>query len=797
MARSKAANPESGLVRPRPAPPLSLRLLLLVAAPAVVFCGLEGALRLGGYGASTDLFIPDGKPGFFRTNPNFTAPFIPASFGIEPLSFRIRRHKEANSIRVFVLGESAAQGLPDPDFGFAAQLRAQLRARFPGRNFEVCNLGITAINSHVVYRVVRQAARFEPDLLVIYMGNNEVVGPYGPGCAYLSSAPPLWLIRASVWVRSTRTGQLLERFLGSLAPAGAKPKDWKGMETFAGSTVRGDDPRLEAVYRNFSSNLQDIVDFAGRRGIKVVLATVVANLRDSPPFVSLHREGLSPADEKAWNAAFGQGTIAWDLGDAKSAMYEYEEALRLDPGYAETHFRLGRLSEELGEPAQALAHYLGALHWDALRFRPDTRMNEIIRHAAQGAGSPVLLVDAAREMGSDPGSGPPIAGHDVLFDHVHFTWEGNHQLAQLLAGACARQLFGPDANPGGGLDSQGCASALGYTRDAQVRMLKVIVQMTLRPPFTGQSTFTEDQAQWKRDIELINAGLAAPQARDADAAEVEVALQLDPDNASLAVHLGILEADAGHLERALELLDRAGAAQPRSVEADLRRARILIRLQRFDEAEALLQGPLEMADSYFYAGDALVELWGETRQFDKGTRFFAEAAARAPANHYLRLEYAQMLARSGDWAGAEREARRIWDEDPGSRPAMSALELLVRMYEGQGKAGAAEAMTVEARPHQPDDYFNNQRLLRIDSAKNDPAGVVDCLRALEASGPFDSAQHLDLAHRLADLHRTGEMLDELHHAGEVARIEDNGPRTQAVEQMIGIYRQRLGEAQAR
>ncbi len=787
---------------PKPAPgpvrPLLPRLLLLVAAPALFFCALEGALRLAGYGASADLFIPDeGKPGFYRTNPSFTEPFIPSSFGIEPLNFRIRKHKEANSIRVFVLGESAAQGLPDPDFGFAAQLRAQLGARFPGRTFEICNLGITAINSHVVYQIARQAAAFEPDLFVIYMGNNEVVGPYGPGCAYLSTAPPLWLIRASVWVRSTRTGQLLSRLLARLAPAGAKPRDWKGMETFAGSTVRGDDPRLEEVYRNFSSNLQDIVDLAGRSGIKTVVATVVANLRDSAPFVSLHREGLSAAEEKAWKAAYDEGTVAWDLGDAKSAMYQYEEALRIDPGHAETHFRLGRLSEELGEPAPALSHYLDALHWDALRFRPDARINEIIRRVAQGARGPVLLVDAARELGSDAASAPSIAGHSVLFDHVHFNWDGNFQVAGLLADACVRELFGADARPAAGLDGPGCAAALGYTRDAQVRMLKVIVQMTLRPPFTNQSTFTEDQAEWKRDIEEINGQLAAPEARAADEDAVERALQLDPGSAPLAIHLGIMESEAGHLDRALELLDRAGAVQPRSVEADLRKARILIRLQRFDEAEALLMGPLELADSYFYAGDALVDLWAGTGQFEKGKRFFAQALEKAPANHYLRLEYAQLLARGGDWGGAEREARSIWDGDPGSRPAMAALEMLVHMYENQGKAAAADEITVEAGPRQAADYFNNQRLMRICTARNDPAGVVDCLRAMEASGPFDSAQHLDLAHRLADLHRTREMLDELYHAGQVARIEGNEPRVQAIDQMVATYRQRFSEAQSR
>ena len=128
---------------------------------------------------------------------------------------------------------------------------------------------------------------------MIYMGNNEVAGPYGPGCAYLSATPPLWLIRSSVWVRSTRTGQLLRRLLSKVAPSGSKAVDWKGMETFSDDSVRGDDPRLEPVYLNFPTNLQDIIDLAGHAGIKTVLATVVANLRGSAPFISLHREGLS------------------------------------------------------------------------------------------------------------------------------------------------------------------------------------------------------------------------------------------------------------------------------------------------------------------------------------------------------------------------------------------------------------------------------------------------------------------------------------------------------------------------
>ncbi len=793
MASSSTPEREPGRIRPRPAPPLLLRLLLMVAAPVVFFCALEGALRLAGVGKPTGFFIPDAGPGFYRTNPGFTAPFIPASFGIQPLNFRIRRHKEPDTIRIFVLGESAAQGMPDPGFGFAAQLGAQLKALYPGKTFEVFNLGITAIDSHVVYRIVRQVAGFEPDLFVIYMGNNEVVGPYGPGCAYLPAAPPLWFIRASVWVRGTRTGQLLARLWGGVVPAGASARDWKGMETFSGSSVRGDDPRLEAVYRNFSANLRDIVDFARSAGIRTVLSTVVANLKDSAPFISLHRAGMTAADASSWKAAFGAGMVAWDLGDARSAGYSFGEAVRIDPEFAEAHFRLGDVAQELGDPALASKQYLDALHWDALRFRPDQRINEIIRRVADQAKGPVVLVDAARELGSDPDSPSPAAGHEILLDHVHFNWAGNFQMARLLAGGCARELFNAGVPADGGLDPAGCAAALGYTPDARLKMLQVMVQLTLRPPFANQFTFSADQARLKREIELTQSELGAPEAAAGNLDAVKRALDLDPGNASLAMRLGTMESDAGHPDLALPLLEQAEALMPRSAELSRRKAQVLMRLKRYDEVEALLLGSLEGDDDYFAAGGDLVDLWSATRQFGRAGKFFADQLARRPANHYLRLEYADLLVRSGDGKGAEREARRIWDEDPGSRPAMAALELLVRLYDQQRRTWDAEALTLAARVPQAGDYFNNERLVQLYSAKNDLVQVAECLKALAASGPFAAAQHVDLAHRLADLNRGPEMLDELALAREVARIEGNGQQLQAIYDLIGVYRQRFSD----
>jgi tetratricopeptide (TPR) repeat protein len=796
MAISSTPEQASRRVQPRPGG-LFLRIALLVAAPILFLGALEGSLRLFGIGKPTEFFIPDRQEGYFRTNPNFTSPFMPASFGIQPLNFRIRKHKEPKSIRVFVLGESAAQGVPDPAFGFAAQLRAQLRARFHGMPVEVFNLGITAIDSHVVYRIVRQVADFEPDLFVVYMGNNEVVGPYGPGCAYLSTTPPVWLIRASVAARATRTGQLLEDILARVVPSRSRARDWKGMETFSESSVSGDDPRLEAVYGNFSANLQDIVDFARAEGIKTVLATVVANLRDSAPFISLHRAGMPAAESASWKSASDAGTIAWDLGDPESARFDFDEALKADPEFAAIHFRQGNLSEELGDTALARRHYLEALHWDALRFRPDARINEIIRRIGNAAGGSVVLVDAAKAMGSDPDSNAPPSGREILFDHVHFNWAGNFQLALQLADACERALSLPASQTGDWLDASGCAAALGYTPEAELKMLQVMVQLMIRPPFTTQLNFSENQARLKKDIEHANARIGAPGAKSADIEVVERALRLDPDNAALAARLGVMESGAGDQERALSLLRRADELEPESAEAAIRTAEVLMRMKRFDEAEALLVGSLRQDAVYFSGSKMLVELWTATKQFEKGKAFLADALSKVPSNSYLRLEYANLLARSGDSEGAEREARTIWNADPASRQAMAALEMLVRLYGRLGRTADAEALTLDARNHQAGDYYNNERLVRIFTSRNDPAGVAESLRALAASGPFDSAEHLEFAHRLADLNKGPEMLGELAQARAVAQVEGSAGQIQAINDVIAGYRRRFSDGQAR
>ena len=100
-------------------------------------------------------------------------------------------------MRIFVFGESAAEGDPQPVFGLPRMLQAMLSLRYPGVRFEVVNAAMTAINSYAVLPIARDCANADGDIWVIYMGNNEVVGPFGPGTVFGPQMPPLPLIRPS------------------------------------------------------------------------------------------------------------------------------------------------------------------------------------------------------------------------------------------------------------------------------------------------------------------------------------------------------------------------------------------------------------------------------------------------------------------------------------------------------------------------------------------------------------------------------------------------------------------------
>ncbi len=159
-----------------------VNLATAVAIPTLLLAMAEGGLRLLGYGYPTGFCFRAKHSTVFVENERFLWQFYSKKTNLRPNPFAVAVHKPAGVTRILVLGESAAAGTPDPAFNFGRVLERMLRERFPRGTFEVINGAMRGVNSHILLPAARDScARLAPDLVVVYMGNNEAVGLYAPG----------------------------------------------------------------------------------------------------------------------------------------------------------------------------------------------------------------------------------------------------------------------------------------------------------------------------------------------------------------------------------------------------------------------------------------------------------------------------------------------------------------------------------------------------------------------------------------------------------------------------------------
>ena len=417
------------------------RTIAIIGVPAILVVLIESGLRLAEYGTPTD-FTVESKINGKRArvdNRRFSWQFFPRKIARPSDPLVIEKDKPANAYRIFVLGASAAKGDPDAAFSFGRMLEFMLRDKYPGVRFEVYNTAITAINSHVVLEIARDCTQADSDLFIVYLGNNEVVGPFGAGTVFSPMASSLSTIRATILLGQLKIGQLLKDVLRLASPQEG-PKVWLGMEMFLDNRVRHDDPMIETVYGHFRSNLQDLCQTAQRSGTQTILSSVGVNLKDCAPLASLHRHDLTEDAKETWEKHYQAAIRSETAEKFADAIREYLLAERTDDQYADLHYRLGRAYWKTGNFEEAKKRFARALEYDTLRFRADHEINRIIREiaVAQGAANGVHFVDAVQALEAESPHG--TSGRELFFEHVHLNFTGNYIVAKTLFSKTAELL---------------------------------------------------------------------------------------------------------------------------------------------------------------------------------------------------------------------------------------------------------------------------------------------------------------------------------------------------------------------
>ncbi len=760
--------------RPRDFPPRSrqrwlLRVILMVFVPAALVLLAEGGLRLLGYGYPAAFLLPgdvNGRKVFFE-NDKFGWRFFGSALARTPCPMLIPARKEAGSCRVFVFGESAAYGDPKPEFGLARMLAALLRERFPGVKFEVINAAMTGINSHVIREIARDCSRRQGDIWVLYMGNNEVIGPYGSGTVFGVQTPGLALIRTTLALKRSRLGQWLASLSDRTRRKAPGPEKSWGMGLFLGHQVRHDDPRMDVVYAHFARNLDDILRLGEKHGVKMVVSTVVSNLRDCAPFASRHRPGLAEGQAKEWDQSYQTGCQAQTAGDTALAVKSFEQAARIDEHFADLHFRWGQCCLTLGLDEEARCHFVAARDYDTLRFRADSRLNQVIRLAAANRENHgILLADSEAALERDSAHGLP--GENVLYEHVHLNFEGNYRLALAIAAQVARVLPESirqlsDSRPDWAAQQE-CARRLGWSDWEQCKTLQSVALRVNDAPFTSQLDHPRRCRRLQDQIERLLPALT----RDGHAQAIRAcrqALALAPEDWVLQKSLGELLLKTGDLAGAADCCRQVTQLLPHYFMGYLELGLVLLQAGRPAEAISHFQAGLRIKPDSVPLVNGLATALLRQGDPDAAIRQFRKALLLKPDACETYLNLGTLL----ETVGKKEEARNRFRQalDCGSENPDGLLRL--------GKAAFSQGWLDEA-------ITNLSKAVQLNPA--DPAAHCCLAGALDAKGntpgacrhfaeavrlqPDNALAHLGLG---AELRRQGKEQEAIAHLSEAARLD--------------------------
>jgi tetratricopeptide (TPR) repeat protein len=484
------------------------RLFSLILIPVLLLLFIEGFLRVVGYGYPSSYIIKTKFNGenCYRDNLKFSWTFFPPNIARESTPFIIPVKKPSNTYRIFILGESAAQGTPDYAYSFGRILEVMLKKRYPDINFEVVVTAVTAINSHVIRKIAADCEKCRPDLFIAYIGNNEVVGPYGPGTVFSGFGENMNFIRLGIWLKSFRIGQLASNISGMFSDQQKKLEQWGGMEMFSSKQIRHDDPKMNLVYDHFKANLTDIINFAAKSRSKMILCTVGSNLKDCPPFFSKLSDNLSQEQKLKWQQLFDQGVVFEKNNDFDKAVETYLSCEQIDSSYAELQYRLGRIFYQKGDYAKAKDYFINASEYDTLRFRADSAINKIITELADTSKSTdVSLVDIASAV--EANSPNLITDRTYFYEHVHYNFSGNYLVAKNLLDKVSRLLPEPKDTKRV-LTKEECVKYLAYTPwdDYNVKA-KMLNEYFSKPPFTNWIYYNEFLEYLNKDVKAYRSSI--------------------------------------------------------------------------------------------------------------------------------------------------------------------------------------------------------------------------------------------------------------------------------------------------
>ena len=373
----------------------------------------------------------------------------------------------ARPLRILVIGESSARGEPYHPWLSVAQIVAwRMEKIFPGRSIDVDMWAEGGATLKMMHQKLGDLT-YRPDALMVYVGHNEFQGRYAwmrDVAHYLDDDPVPLRVAGLSAIASVLEFSPLWQLLG-------ETRERQRLDSLPPRVVTRelvDRPvctaaEFQAITDDFERRLDSIAVYCESIGTLPIYVIPPGNDAGFDP----SRSVLAPETPRAERDAFAREVAharALEENEPAAARRIYRELVNRHPEFAETHYRLARLLEQIGQWDEAREHYIKAREHDGMPLRCPEPLRRAYKSVAARHAS-VVLVDGPKVLEARSRHGivdglffhdaqhPNLEGYAALAEDLMsqlagrraFSWPAGIPVPVITAEICARH-FGIDAN---------------------------------------------------------------------------------------------------------------------------------------------------------------------------------------------------------------------------------------------------------------------------------------------------------------------------------------------------------------
>lgn len=599
--------------------------------------------------------------------------------------------KPSNGYRIFSLGGSTTYGRPYADpTSFSGWLRVILSHQDSTSSYEVVNAGGVSYASYRVINLMKEIIAYEPDLLVVYTGNNEFLEERTYG-AIKNELPLITTVRGAL--QNLRTYGLVR---DAIAPFRGE-EDGTGEGKFQMSTdvdaildqsvgidrYHRDTVQTARILDHFRLNLNRMVDIAEESGVPILFVVPSTNEKDFSPFKSAFQETRSPEEAVRWHRIYDQGVHLQQNGKYPEALTLFEMLKKETPEHADVRYRFGRSLFAAGEFEAAKQEFVAARDNDVAPLRATSRIQQIVRDVASGRGVPVIDLQEELERSMALESGHRCLGEEFFYDHCHPTIEVHQRIAERIWAVIAQlQGVGEPAeplSPGMSALYNDVLTALEPeyfgVRDLNIaKVLRWAGKKKEADPFVRRAaqTLPDHPEAWY----LLGISYQEEGSLDSAALALKRSISLDPSNAKAYNSLGSVSMGMGNVEDAVHLYGEAISRNPVLNGVYYNLGNALVRQGSVDQAILAYREELRINPRNILALNNLGFIYLNRREFDIAAPLFEETIALDPQNIEAYSNLGIVAIARDDPDEAARMFRQVLSIRPGDQFAIDWMNRL-------------------------------------------------------------------------------------------------------------------------